>query len=76
MFVCFFASHQSFSFLQVIAHHPMQSISFASGGDTVSAAFNSAFFCFQLAIVVVVIAAVVVAVVVVRTHFGRLHISD
>lgn len=28
-----------FFLLQVIAHHPMQSISFASGGDTVSAAF-------------------------------------
>lgn len=28
---------------QVIAHHPMQSISFASGGDTVSAALNSTF---------------------------------
>lgn len=28
------------SLFQVIAHHPMQSISFASGGDTVSASFS------------------------------------
>lgn len=31
----------SFFLSQVIAHHPMQSISFASGGDTVSAVYYS-----------------------------------
>ena len=35
------ASDFSDSFFQVIAHHPMQSISFASGGDTVGVALYS-----------------------------------
>lgn len=50
--VSFFSPHSP-CFFQVIAHHPMQSISFASGGDTVSAAFNSTSFQFALATVVV-----------------------
>lgn len=57
-YFCVFAFHQPF--FQVIAHHPMQSISFASGGDTVSAAFRSAFFIFLLAVLAVVIATAVV----------------
>ena len=33
---CSFSKMQSFPFPQTVAHHPMQSISFASGGDPVS----------------------------------------